>query len=257
MSFTFDPSRPVNQRVTECMINSQPVDLTRLYKMTTRGYMARGKDGYTSLLVKPEGGEAEELVSEENGVLISTIIRQFFMALKVVDRWRLWGASMEHHWDKVVQGLRRNSAIPMHEPIIENKRPLSLPPHMREEKTHRDGTSSPYDSDAEPLDHSVNLMSKVFKNDQQEILIRRILRKWRRIAGIRQDTETCDSLGIDEFQASWTKVCAAVHSCRVLTQTLRLLHPSLKDGSKSLVMKEHEPRMCMNYVFPSSGFTIV
>ena len=45
--------------------------------------MARGKDGYEPLLVKSEGGEVEEVVNEENGVLISTILRQYFMSLKV------------------------------------------------------------------------------------------------------------------------------------------------------------------------------
>jgi 5'-nucleotidase len=208
--------------------------------------MARGKDGYTSLLVKPEGGEAEELVSEENGVLISTVIRQFFMAMKIVDRWRLWGASMEKHWDKVCQGLKRDSAIPMVEPVTE-KKPLPLPLHMRE-IAQRDGASSPYDSDAESLHYSEDPMPKVFENDQQEILIQRMLRKWKRIAGIRQDTETCDSLGIKEFQVSWTKVSSWATNCyTALTDTFRVLRHGLKVVSKLLVTDEHEPRIFMIY----------
>ena len=49
----------------------------------TEFLVARGKDGYESLLIKSEGGEAGEVVEEENGVLISTILRQYFMSLKV------------------------------------------------------------------------------------------------------------------------------------------------------------------------------
>lgn len=66
--------------------------------MATRGYMARGKDGYTSLLVKSEGGVCEEVVSEENGMLISALLRQYFMSLTVLARWKGWGPSMERHW---------------------------------------------------------------------------------------------------------------------------------------------------------------
>jgi len=60
--------------------------------------MARGKDGYSSLLVEPEGGECVEVVSEENGILISAMLRQYFMALAVTHKWSLWGPSLERHW---------------------------------------------------------------------------------------------------------------------------------------------------------------
>ncbi len=43
-------------------------------------------DGFKSLLVKSEGGEAEEIVDEEHGILISTMMRQYFMGLQTVGR---------------------------------------------------------------------------------------------------------------------------------------------------------------------------
>lgn len=40
--------------------------------------------------MESEGGVAKELVSEENGMLISAIIRQYFMSLKILGRWKRW-----------------------------------------------------------------------------------------------------------------------------------------------------------------------
>ncbi|KAI9761837.1 MAG: hypothetical protein M4579_000777 [Chaenotheca gracillima] len=109
--FEFDPSAPEGSRILWTKIGEEPLDLTREYVLATRGYMARGKDGYDSLLVKSEGGEAEEIVSEENGVLISTILRQYFMSLKVLGKWRRWGPSMTRHWNGVHDKIRENGGI--------------------------------------------------------------------------------------------------------------------------------------------------
>ncbi|KAK3949877.1 Metallo-dependent phosphatase-like protein, partial [Pseudoneurospora amorphoporcata] len=102
IKFTFDPQRPPGKRVTSVHVvgvgeNNGPIDLDRVYTMATRGYMARGKDGYSSLLVQSEGGECEEIVSEENGILISMLLRQYFMALKALDKWAFWGAEGDRH----------------------------------------------------------------------------------------------------------------------------------------------------------------
>jgi 5'-nucleotidase len=86
--------------------------------LVTRGYMARGKDGFTSLLVKSEGGEAEEIVSEENGILISMMLRQYFMSLKIVGQWKMWGKSMDRHWQGVQKSM---SATQL--PTLEQKEP--------------------------------------------------------------------------------------------------------------------------------------
>ncbi|KAL8669010.1 MAG: hypothetical protein Q9168_006391, partial [Polycauliona sp. 1 TL-2023] len=99
--FCYDPRLPPLERVKWVEIGGQPLEKGRKYSMATRGYMGRGKDGFTSLLVGSEGGEAEEIVSEENGILISMILRQYFMSLKVLGRWRQWGPSMGRHWGGV------------------------------------------------------------------------------------------------------------------------------------------------------------
>ncbi len=96
--YTFDPSRPVGSRIQSAEVGGRLLDHNRLYVLATRGYMGRGKDGYRSLLVQPEGGECEEIVSEENGMLISAMLRQYFMSLTVLAKWKGWGPSLARHW---------------------------------------------------------------------------------------------------------------------------------------------------------------
>lgn len=62
-------------------------------------------DGYDCLLVESEGGKAEELVDEENGILISTMLRQYFMALRTVGKWR----KLSEHWETVASKLKSNT----------------------------------------------------------------------------------------------------------------------------------------------------
>lgn len=105
ITYGYNPSAPAGSRITFAKLGGKPIDLDRQYTLSTRGYMGRGKDGYTSLLVKSEGGDVEEIVSEENGILISTIIRQYFLSLKVLGTWERWSPSLGRHWNKVHKNL--------------------------------------------------------------------------------------------------------------------------------------------------------
>ena len=110
--FEFDPEAPANSRITDLKMGGKSIDRSsnQLYSLATRGYMARGKDGFGSLLCASEGGIAEEIVTEENGMLISTIIRQYFMSLKVFGKWRC-GKSVERHWGSVKKNLHQGDKI--------------------------------------------------------------------------------------------------------------------------------------------------
>jgi hypothetical protein len=101
IAFSFNPLAPSGSRVTWANIGTEPLKLDAEYTLATRGYMARGKDGYTSLLAKSEGGEAHEVIPEESGMLISTILRQYFLSLKVLGKWHNWCMNLDRHWDKV------------------------------------------------------------------------------------------------------------------------------------------------------------
>jgi 5'-nucleotidase len=63
LRFTFDATRPAGARVTEVMVNGQPLDDRKTYTLATSSFVAvDGGDGYTMFrgarfLVKPEQGE--------------------------------------------------------------------------------------------------------------------------------------------------------------------------------------------------------
>lgn len=126
--FEYNPSLSPGSRVQWIKVKGEDLVLDKKYVLATRGYMARGKDGFGSLLAKSEGGEAEEIVSEENGVLISTILRQYFLSLKVFGKWRRWGLGLRRHWGGVQEGLRETIKEPKSLQKGGNERP---PKHSR------------------------------------------------------------------------------------------------------------------------------
>lgn len=113
--FTFDPAKPEGSRCSDVFIKGSPVDLEEEYKLVTRDYMVRGKDGFTSLTLEEEGGPAKSLVGDETGMLISMILRQYFMSLKVLGRWKNWGASMGRLWGGIHDDL--HDLHPVREPV--------------------------------------------------------------------------------------------------------------------------------------------
>jgi 5'-nucleotidase len=69
LTFTFDPTRPVHQRVVRVLVGGEPLDPERRYTVATNSYTAQGGDGYAMLatakpLVFPEDGPglAETLI---------------------------------------------------------------------------------------------------------------------------------------------------------------------------------------------------
>jgi 5'-nucleotidase len=192
IEFEFDPNLPPMSRVKYVKIGAEPLDLERIYTLVTRGYMGRGKDGFTSLLVKPEGGECEEIVSEENGVLISTILRQYFLSLKVLGKWKHWTPSLTRTWDAV------HDEIHDHHPIVQ---PQSS---TQQHETTASGTESPLDESDNEDDHKP-VSSHVIDQERRLDLARKVMRKWRRLAGLNH-AQPCDKLGDEEFNANWTKV---------------------------------------------------
>lgn len=204
----FDPNKPEGQRITEAKVHSEPLDLERHYVVATRGYMARGKDGYDALLVESEGGEVEEIVSEENGMLISMILRQYFMSLKIIGRWKNWGSSLHRHWGDIHSSLHE-----VHPPLDES--PATSPkdakktlkePYNAVDDGHldHDDHKGIVDSDDEDSGHKP---MHTGKNQQREMMLaRKVARKWWRLTGLQGHPRLVDSLGEGEFMVNWTKV---------------------------------------------------
>ena len=183
IQFAYNPKLAPGSRVTWTKIHGVPLDLDKSYTLATRGYMGRGKDGYDSLLVRSEGGQAEEIVSEENGILISMVLRQYFMSLKVLGKWARWSASLHRHWGGVHSRLHAGGKV--HEPSPIKKH------HTRAAhgKTDVDGKLVDSDTDDEKDHHHEGLTSSTSRvpedNRSREMHIARVYtRRWMDLAGI-------------------------------------------------------------------------
>jgi 5'-nucleotidase len=181
-------------------------------------------DGYTSLLIEEEGGIAKELISEENGVLISTILRQYFMSLKVLGKWKRWGKSMNTRFSEIQTNLQKNHGHGFHEPSptsptassknnsqkdesegTTNQRDNNPKTTTEEEEEEEEDPDIDEDEDDGPMyDSRVPIQF----SDKQTEIIRRVMKKWWRVAGLKGSPTACDELGGGEFQVNWTKAIA-------------------------------------------------
>ncbi|GAP84697.1 putative 5 -nucleotidase [Rosellinia necatrix] len=221
IKFEFDARKPAGSRIVSASIGGEPIDMARKYVLVTRGYMARGKDGYESLLVESEGGAAEEIVSEENGILISMMLRQYFMSLKAVGQWKYWGDSMGRHWDKVTSKVGASQPVSTAPPPPppregEPERPQNgggggggwddwKPERIRE---RRAGIAQALDeSDSEGESEAARRKGGVIEDlDREMQIMRRFCSKWARLAGV--ECKVADELKTGEFRADWTRAIA-------------------------------------------------
>ncbi|RPA77342.1 Metallo-dependent phosphatase [Ascobolus immersus RN42] len=88
MKFVYDSREEEGKRVKAVLVDGDEIDLDKWYTMVTRGYVARGKDGYDGLEIKEGNDQVEWIVDEEGGVLISMIIRQYFLGIKTLGQWK-------------------------------------------------------------------------------------------------------------------------------------------------------------------------
>ncbi len=229
ITFSFDARNPVGSRIVSATVGGEPMDMERKYKLVTRGYMGRGKDGYDSLLIESEGGVAEEIVTEENGILISMMLRQYFMSLKVMGQWKYWGKGIGRHWDKIADQV--GSTHYAHPGADANPTPASptaraphfpsgggwddwTPERIRECKA----SAAPLDEeDSEDVDgdndnnedgagSSGEAEASLDLMDHELQIMRRVFGKWARLAGV--ECKVVDELKKGEFEVDWTKAIA-------------------------------------------------
>jgi 5'-nucleotidase, C-terminal domain len=155
--FEYNPKLPSGSRVQWIKVSGEALDLQKKYVLATRGYMARGKDGFDSLLAQSEGGEAEEIVSEENGVLISTILRQYFLSLKVVGTWNKRNPNLGRHWRGVQDGLSQQGTIkePKATPSPTTTKTMTL-----QNRTPKHGRNGSLKASNLPAEHQTPLPSR-------------------------------------------------------------------------------------------------
>ncbi|KAF3931362.1 Apyrase [Dactylellina cionopaga] len=88
MRVTYNPDAEPYKRVREVSIASredpkqyEPIENDKVYSMATREYMQRGKEGNEVM------EDCEVLVNAESGLLMSTLLRQYFLSLKILGSW--------------------------------------------------------------------------------------------------------------------------------------------------------------------------
>lgn len=195
---TYDPSREPGSRVTSCKIGQEQVIPDKKYTCSTRGYMAKGKDGFTALSL--EDG-AEEIVDEENGVLISMIVRQYFLSLKVLGKWRRGGRIRD-----LFRGLKQAKAGEG-----------ELGESVANESNGEDDELSDDEPDDEFDVNAPHSAPEGYGEEPQEPedfrardLIKRAGLKWARLAGLKEHVD-------EELEVDWTRSVAPRVEGRICT----------------------------------------
>ena len=227
IQFSYSPKSPSGSRIRWVKIHGESLNLEKMYTMATRGYMGRGKDGYESLLVKSEGGHCEEIVSEENGILISMVLRQYFMSLKVLGKWARWSPSLHRHWDGVNGRLHAGGKV---RKPGEGKKGIRAKEHAEKAKTHVDGKLVDSDTDDEndeppttPNNGMASSVASVGSSGDEEgrkmHLARRYTRIWMHLAGIeRRGVGMVGELTNGGLLPDWTQGIAPKVEGRILIE---------------------------------------
>ncbi|KAK5996813.1 Mannosylglucosyl-3-phosphoglycerate phosphatase-like protein [Cladobotryum mycophilum] len=225
IAYEFDPTREPRDRITSLKIAGEPVDPERKYTMATRGYMGRGKDGYTALLVQSEGGEVEEIIDEESGILLSTMLRQYFMALRTVGQWK----HLSDNWFNVAE-TSKDTQLPTKDlPSDSQISRLNLDDETDvDNKAWRDFQRERIGFDKKPgsedeIDHhfdpTVEAESRGsdtdhHKMDVEVLLMKKFWGRWARRAGIKSGS-VCDPMTEAECAVDWTRVISPVLDGRI------------------------------------------
>ncbi|KAK8037751.1 hypothetical protein PG991_001097 [Apiospora marii] len=267
IEFSFDSSKPAGDRIVSASIGGEPIDLARKYVLVTRGYMGRGKDGYDSLLIESEGGECEEVVSEENGILISMMLRQYFLSLRVMGKWKNMGNAINRHWDNVSSKVstshphiaplestspnapRASAAAKDNKRGWDNWTPEKLRSRrasvgrMREEEEDSDADAENDDDGEGEGDERRHVAEHEVEDLDKELqIMRRVVRKWSRVAGVH--CRVGDELKEGEFEIDWTKAIAPRIEGRIVMVGGRCRNEErrlLKTGNERIEVTLHMP----------------
>jgi hypothetical protein len=82
VAFAFDPSKPAGARVVpdSVRVSGQPLEPVRRYKVVTKDYLYRGKDGFACLSGCPV------LVDSESAPTLNAAVRRFFLLLEALNK---------------------------------------------------------------------------------------------------------------------------------------------------------------------------
>jgi 5'-nucleotidase len=217
--FAFDPRKDPGSRCVDVEIAGKPVNLERQYTLCTREYMVRGKDGFTSLLIEEHGGVAKSIVDEESGLLISVILRQYFMSLKVLGKWKNWSPQLGQHWGGVQDGL--HAVHPVHEPssldstgtgsqndtkTADMNKTNALPSLVGKAQTQALDEDADAASDSEDDSDLPAVPTSPSPSERHLIIARKVMRKWWRLTGLKGHPAMCEEKpSKEEASVAWTR----------------------------------------------------
>ena len=174
------------------------------------------------MLVQDEGGDAEQIIDEENGILISAMLRQYFMGLRTVGQW----SHLADHWLDVANECttplspstffssgfnggapRRNIArqavsdetSDAWRKFLQRRLGLNLKPLNDDDDS---GSSDEEDDGFEPQEM-----------DFEILLMRKFWTRWRNKVGVK--CTVSDMVDDADFAVDWTRVIAPVLEGRI------------------------------------------
>jgi 5'-nucleotidase len=133
------------------------------------------------------------------------------MSLKVLGRWKRMGKSLNDKFLSIQTNLQNNHQHSFHDAA--SLTPASAGPPkppadarvVHTSKTEDGDPDADEDDDDGPMyDDSVPILF----NEHEKDIIRRVIKKWWRLAGFQDDPMVCDELGGKEFVVNWTKAIA-------------------------------------------------
>nr|POF15375.1 mannosylglucosyl-3-phosphoglycerate phosphatase [Quercus suber] len=228
ITFKFDPSKTEGHRCSDVKVGGQPIALEREYSLATRDYMVRGKDGFHSLVLEGHGGTARSIVDEENGMLLSMILRQYFISLKVLGNWRGLGHHFGRHWNRVQDAL--HEVHPVREPVSSDisgrdhtarasqksagESAEGVPSLVGKAQQRQDIATAEQmdhtDSEDEHVDASATY-PRSSQHDRDLMIMRKAARKWWRRAGMEGHPSLAEEDKETVAGVSWTKgICPRV-----------------------------------------------
>lgn len=184
-------------------------------------------DGYTALLVQSEGGDAEEIIDEENGILISTMLRQYFMGLRTVGQWK----NLAESWISVASNTPTPlSPVATDKPAGDEWKKASAPERNPLERANADDSGKEWtdflqsrlglnkaplndDSDSESGEDDDPDAVDDDDMDFEVLLMRKFWTRWAIKAGVK--ASVCDPLKEGEMTVDWTRTIAPVLEGRI------------------------------------------
>ena len=174
LAFGYDPNAEEGKRVRWVNIGGEKLRLEGRYSIATRGYMARGKDGFESLNVVNK--DVEEVVNEEHGVLISMIIRQYFLSLKIISRWKRGG-----YITSLFSGLRKEQTDSGY-----------LTPHYGNKKDQSGYTeTSDEEDELADMECSAPVKKRLAPHEEMRLFVlkQRVAKKWEILAKMGRNSQ--------------------------------------------------------------------